>query len=142
MKFPIYRLSRAEAPDLLDPIEFKDKPITFTLLLDGRQEPIKVVEPEFDLPIPEESRLVVNDRGSCIVDVRFGFRPDRQRPYTLHFRTYNRMQHRPPKVLSFGPPGKDMHKVFKETIVDEGGVRAELEMTHGKARLHIRYEHR
>ena len=132
-------VSQKEAPELLHPIEFKDKPIRFTLFIDGREEPIKVVEPEFDTPIPEESRLVVDDRGVCIADVRFGFKPNRQRPYTLLFRTRNRSRHRPPKALSFGPPDKNMQKVFTETIVDEGGVRADLEMAHGKARLHIRY---
>lgn len=129
-----------QEPDFLDPIEFKDKPISFTLYLDGRQEPIKVVEAEFDTPIPEESRLVVNDGDVCVADVRFSFKADRQQPYTLHFRVRKRTRHRPPKVFSFGPAGKNMQKVFKETIVDEGGVRADLEMTHGKARLHIRYE--
>jgi hypothetical protein len=98
-----------------------------------------VVETEFDTPIPEESRLAVNDRKDCIADVRFNFRPEREKPYVLVFRVRHRRQYRPPKVLLFGPPGKNMRKVFKETIVDEGGIRADLEMTHGKARLHIQY---
>jgi len=131
-----------ETLDFLDPIEFKDKPITFTLFLDGREEPIKLVEPEFDLPIPEESRLVVNDRKVPIADVRFSFKPDRRLPYTLNFRIRRRIRHHPPKGISFGPTGKDLQETFTETIVDEGGVHAELEMTHGKARLYIRYEPR
>ncbi len=140
-KIRIAATSPAEQDAVLsDPVEFKDKPITFSLLLDGREEPIKVIEPEFDLPIPEGSRLVVKDRSVSIADVRFGYKPDRQRPYTLHFRTRNRMHHIPPKVISFGPPGDNMRKVFKETLVKEGGVHAELEMTQGKARLHIRYQ--
>jgi hypothetical protein len=125
---------------LLDPIEFKDEPITFTLHLDGREEPIKVVEPEFDTPIPDESRLVVKYRDSCIADFRFTLKPDRQHPYRLNFRVRNRRKYQPPRMISFGPAGKDMRKKFKETIVDEGGVRADIEMTHGKARLHIRYQ--
>lgn len=126
----------------MDPIEFKDKPITFTLFLDGREEPIKVVEPDFDLPIPEEGRLVVNDRSAPIADVRISFKPDRPRPYTLNFRVRRRIRHHPPKMVSFGPAGKDLQEVFTEIIADEGGVFAELEMTRGKARLHIRYEPR
>jgi hypothetical protein len=126
--------------DIFDPVEFKDKPITFTLLLDGREEPIKVVETEFDTPIPDKSRLVVNDRNVCIADVRFGFKPEREQPYTLHFRVRNRIPYQSPEVFSFGPPGKNLQQVFSETIVDEGGIRADLEMTRGKTRLHIRYK--
>ncbi|UCD78204.1 MAG: hypothetical protein JSW26_22770 [Desulfobacterales bacterium] len=37
----------------------KDAPITFTLLLNGREEEVEIVEPEVDVPLPEESRLVV-----------------------------------------------------------------------------------
>jgi hypothetical protein len=125
---------------LLDPIEFKDEPVKFTLHLDGREEPIKVVEPEFDTPIPDDSRLVVNLGRLTLADVRFAFKPDRQRPYTLNFRVRNRRKYQPPKMISFGPAGKDKRKMFKETIVDEGGIRADIEMTHGKARLHIRYQ--
>jgi hypothetical protein len=135
-------VSREKDPDFSGPIEFKDKQITFTLYLDGREERIKLTEAEFDTPIPEDARLVVNERNVCIADVRFSFKQERQQPYTLHFRTRKRIRHHPPKVVAFGSQGKHMQQIFKETLVDEGGILAELEMTHGKARLHIRYKNR
>lgn len=122
-----------------DPVEFKDKPITFALVLDGRKEAIKVVEPEFDTPLPEESRLVIKDGDVCVADVQFSFELDREQPYALTFAVRGRRRFRPAKVSTFGPPGKNMKKVFREMVIDEGGILAEIEMTHGKARLHIQY---
>lgn len=126
-------------PNLLKPVEFKDKPIKFTLILDGVKKPIKVVETDFDTPLPEDSRLVVSEKEVYIADVRFRFEPDRQFPYVLHYQVCNRRRYQPPKIRYFGPLGKAMCNLFRETILDEGGVRADVEMNHGKARLHIRY---
>ena len=37
--------SNEKYPDLAGPIEHKDTPIHFTFILDGREEPVKIVEP-------------------------------------------------------------------------------------------------
>ena len=60
---------------------FKDAPLTFTLLLDGREEEIKVVEPEVGFPLPWGGRLVVRENEARLTDVVFRFHPEKERPY-------------------------------------------------------------
>jgi hypothetical protein len=45
-----------------------------------------VVEPEMEVPLPEEGQLVVTEKGVVWCKVRFAFNPRSDRPYKLHFK--------------------------------------------------------
>lgn len=129
-------------PDIADPVEFKDTPITFMLILDDRQEEIKVVEPEVDLPIPEGARLAVRENDVCLTDVSFKFNPASDRPYELHFSTLKGIRYAADHVKAFGTEkaaDKDLRRAYSMAIIDRGGLHATIEMTRGKARIHIQY---
>jgi hypothetical protein len=129
-------------PDISDPIEFKDAPITFTLLLDGREEEIKVVEPEVDFPLPRGGRLVVRENEAHLTDVVFRFHPEKERPYELHFTVKAGISYAEPHVCAYGYPeiiDKGINEVFAENIVARGGVKAWIEMRRGTARIYIQY---
>jgi hypothetical protein len=124
-------------------VESKDAAVTFTLHLDGREEPVKVVEPEMDVPLPEDGRLVVKEEEAVWCDVRFIFNPDRNRPYELHFKVLMGNTYAAEHMVAFGAPldeDKDLLNRYKMELVDRGFVIAWLEMTQGKARLFIKHE--
>ena len=128
--------------DLLDPVEFKDAPLTFTLLLDGREEEIKMVEPEVDFPIPKGGRLVVREKETRLTDVVFKFHPEKERPYQLHFTVKAGVSYAEPHVLTYGNPetnDKGFNDVYAESIVVGGGLWAWIEMRRGTARIYIQY---
>jgi hypothetical protein len=135
--------SDANDPDQLsDPLEFKDAPITFTLVLDGRKEAVKVVEPEMDVPLPDGGRLVVKEKDRVWSDARFVFNPDSKRPYELHFRVLSGVTYSADHLVTFGIPLADDRNLlnhYKMEIVARAGLTAWIEMTQGKARLHIKY---
>ena len=136
--------TKEEAPDQLsDPVEFKDAPITFTLYSDGREEAIKVVEPEMDVPLPEGGRLVVAENEATWCDVRYVFNPKSDRPYELHFSVLMGIIYAVEHQVAFGIPleeDKDLLSRYKMKIAARGGVKAWIEMTQGKARLFIKYQ--
>lgn len=124
-------------------VELKDGPITFTLHLDGREEPVKVVESEMDVPLPEGGRLVVAENEATWCDVRFVFNPESDRPYELHFSVLMGITYATNHQVAFGIPleeDQDLLSRYQMEIVDRGGVKAWIEMTQGKARLYINYE--
>ena len=124
-------------------VELNDVPVSFTLHLDGREEAVKVVEPEMDLPLPEDGRLVVKEKETVWCDVRFTFNPNSDRPYELHFRVLMGHAYSADHLVAFGVPlaeDKDLLNRYKMEIVARGGVSAWLEMTQGKARLFIKHE--
>jgi hypothetical protein len=49
--------------------------------LDGREEEIKVVEPEVGFPLPWDGRLVVRENEARLTDIVFRFHPEKERPY-------------------------------------------------------------
>jgi hypothetical protein len=129
-------------PDISDPIEFKDAPITFTLLLDGRKEEIKMVEPEVDFPLPKDGRLVVREKETRLIDVVFMFHPEKKRPYELHFTVKAGVAYAEPHVRTYGNPeinDKGFNDVYAESIVARGGLKAWIEMRRGNARIYIQY---
>jgi hypothetical protein len=129
-------------PDISDPIEFKDAPITFTLLLDGRKEEIKMVEPEVDFPLPKDGRLVVREKETRLIDVVFMFHPEKKRPYELHFTVKAGVAYAEPHVRTYGNPeinDKGFSDVYAESIVARGGLKAWIEMRRGNARIYIQY---
>jgi hypothetical protein len=126
---------------LSDPVEFKNAPISFTLVLDGREEAVKVVEPEMDVPLPEGGRLVVEEKETMWCDVRFAFNPDSDRPYELHFKVLMGTIYSGDHLVAFGMPVADDRNLlsqYKMEIVARGGITAWIEMTQGKARLVIK----
>jgi hypothetical protein len=140
---PSHETNPNKFPDISEPVEYKDAPLTFTLHLDEREEEIKVVEPQFDLPLPEGSRLVVSEKKACLCDVAFEFNPQSKRPYELHFRVMMGVTYAADHLVTFGTaPEEDENllSVYRMVIVDQGGVRADIEMTRGKARLFIVYK--
>ena len=134
--------SDGKFPDLSGPIEYKDAPIRFTFVLDGRQEPVKIVEPEIDLPFPDGGRLLVDEADTRICDVVFGFEPAARDPYRLHFTVLDGVRRDTGQLFAYGTGvagENDMEAVYRKTIVQRGNVRARIEMSGGKARLLIRY---
>lgn len=132
-----------DSDQLSDPVEFKNAPIDFTLVLDGREEPVKVVEPEMDVPLPEDGRLVVKENGVDWCDVRFVFNPESGRPYELHYRVLMGITYSDDHLVAFGTPvaeDRDLLNQYKMEIVARGGVVAWIKMTQGKARLVIKSE--
>jgi hypothetical protein len=122
--------------------EYKDAPVRFTFILDGREEPVRVTEPEVDVPFPVKGRLLVREGDAVLSDVVFRFDRHRRQPYELHFRTIDGRPCDPVRVFSFGLPieqDRDLLEVYRKTILDRGGVKADIRMEHGKARLVIAY---
>ena len=124
-------------------VELNNVPATFTLHLDGREETVKVVEPEMDVPLPEDGRLVVKEKEKVWCDLRFTFNPDSDRPYELHFRVWMGNADNGDHLFAFGTPlaeDKDLLNRYKMELIACGGVSAWVEMTQGKARLFIKHE--
>jgi hypothetical protein len=124
-------------------VGLNDGSISFTLHLDGREEAVKVVEPEMDVPLPEGGRLVVAENEATWCDVRFVFNPQSDRPYELHFSVLMGITYATKHQVAFGIPlaeDKDLLSRYKMEIADRGGVKAWIEMTQGKARLFIQCE--
>lgn len=140
---PYAKKPEAEIYDLGDPIEYKDVPIRFTLELDGRRESVKIVEPEIDLPLPADARLLVDIGKKRWCDVVFRFDPERLRPYRLVFSTWKMVHYDNDELyMVFGdPPGHEERRpvTHRMTIAKMGHVDAWIEMSHGKARLQIRW---
>jgi hypothetical protein len=125
------------------PFEYKDVPIGFRFVLNGREEPVKVVEPKIDLPFPDGVRLLVDEEKTRLCDVVFRFDPKAERPYRLAFRVLNAVHYEKDLLFTYGDRvarESDMRNVYRETIVTRGNVHALIEMTHGKARLLIHTE--
>jgi hypothetical protein len=126
-------------------VELKDGRITFTLYLDGREEPVKVVEPEMDVPLPEGGRLVVAENEGAWCDVKFVFNPESDRPYELHFSVLMGIAYGTDHLAAFGCPieeDRDLLGRYNMEIVARDELKAWIEMTNGKARLAIQREKR
>jgi hypothetical protein len=124
-------------------VELNDVPVTFTLHLDGREEAVKVIEPEMDVPLPEDGRLVVKENETVWCDMKFAFNPESERPYELHFRVLMGITYTTDHLVAFGIPleeDNDLLSKYKMEIVARAGLKAWIVMTRGKARLFIKYE--
>jgi hypothetical protein len=136
-------LAEAQTDHFSDPIEFKDTPLSFTLHMDGRKEAIKVVEPEMDVPLPENGQLVVAENGIVRCEVRFAFNPHSDRPYELHFNVLMGVTYAAENLVAFGIPldeDEELLSRYEMEIVARGGLKAWIKMTQGKARLFIKYK--
>jgi hypothetical protein len=123
--------------------EYKDRPITFMLYdARGRQLEIKIVEPELEYPLPENDRLVVSEKDDCITDVVFKFNPESDHPYELNFSILMGTEFESERLFAFGIPledDKDLLSQYDMEIINQGGVKAWIKMTQGKARVFIKY---
>lgn len=127
---------------LTDPDEYKDAPIRFSMVLDGRQEEVKIVEPSLDIALPHDGRLLVHEDDRCLHDLIFRFDNAADRPYRLHFAIEDGIRYAEDHVLAFGEPppaDKQLHRLYRKNLLERGGVAAWIEMTNGKARLFVEY---
>lgn len=140
---PLRETGVDQFPDISKPIEFKDAPLSFKRYFNDREEEIKIVEPEVDVPLPEKSRLVVHEGEDCLCDVVFDFNARSTRPYELRFRVMMGAAYEPDHVIAFGTDpeiDRELRNTYRHTIIDRGSVRADIEMTDGKARLMVVYK--
>lgn len=124
------------------PIEYKDAPIRFTFFIDGREEPVRIVEPQLDLPFPDNARLRVEEGGQWLCDVVFHFDMEAAQPYRLVVKEPDPHGQGTTECLAYGDgvaPESEMTAVHRKTILERGNVRARIEMTRRKARLQIDY---
>ena len=124
------------------PIEYKDAPVRFTFLIDGREEPVRIVEPTIDLPFPDGARLLVDEGEARLCEVVFRFDMDAERPYRLTLAAPDDAGRMQSRELTYGEgvaPESEMRAVYHESIVERGNLRARIEMTLRKARLQIDY---
>ena len=133
-------------PGLADPssgpIEYKDAPIRFTFFIDDREEPIRIVEPQLDLPFPDNALLRVEEGEKRLCEVVFHFDMDAAQPYRLAMKEPDRQGQWKTVRLAYGDgvaPESEMTSVYRKTILDRGNVQARIEMTRRKARLQIDY---
>lgn len=129
--------------DLAKPVEYKDVPVEFTLILDGREEPVKVVEPLVDLPFPDGARLRAESAGRCLCDVVFHSHPEPdETSCELRFKVFKGIRHPAEKVVTFGcgrtpAPEQPPPPEHRLRILEIGAVTAWVVLQHGKARLNI-----
>lgn len=129
----------------LQPDEYKDSPIRFSMVLEGRREEVKIVEPKVDVALPHDGRLLVHDGDRCLYDLTFRFDNTAQRPYQLRYGVKEGVSYAEDHVLGFGEPppaDKQFRKDYREDLLEQGGVQAWIAMTGGKARLLVRYKGR
>ena len=127
---------------LLKPAEFKDAPIRFTMMLDGREEQIKIVEPKIDIALPRDGRLMIHEGDRCLYDLSYRFDQTADKPYRLLFRVKEGIGYANHHVQAFGeapPADKRLRNHYRKELLDQGGLRSWIEMTGGKARLFVRY---
>jgi hypothetical protein len=127
---------------LTNPDEFKDAPIRFSMVLDGRREEVKIVEPSLDIALPTDGRLLIHENDRCLHDLTFRFDNSADQPYRLHFGIENGISYTDDHVLAFGEPppaDKQLRCVYRKDLLERGGVAAWIEMTKGKARLFVEY---
>lgn len=129
-------------PDIVGPVEFKDEPVTFLLILDGREEEIKMVEPQIDYPLPDGGRLVVSQKGVSLTDVVFKFNSGNDLPYELRFNIRAGVSFAKPHVCKYGNAEINSRRAndnYTEEIFKGGGIRAWIEMKRDKARIYLQY---
>ena len=128
---------------LSGPDEFKDSPIRFEMELDGRREKIKIVEPEVDVALPHEGRLLIHEGNRCLHDLTFWFHIDADSPYQLRFSVKEGEDRTGTQPEGFGAPGdedRQLRSTYRRDLLDRGGLKAWIEMTGGKARLFVQYK--
>jgi len=125
-----------------EPIEYKDAPLRLTFVIDGREEPVKLVEPKLDLPFPDGALLRVAEGEHPLCEVAFHFDGEADRPYRLRLRAPDTAGRWQTKSSAYGEgvaPESEMTAVYRKTILNRGNVQVEIEMTRRKARLQIDY---
>jgi len=127
---------------LTHPDEYKDAPIRFSMVLDGRREEVKIVEPSLDIALPHDGRLLIHENDRCLYDLTFRFDNAADQPYRRHFGIEDGIRYAADHVLAFGEPppaDKQLRRVYRKDLLERGGVAAWIEMTNGKARLFVEY---
>jgi hypothetical protein len=125
----------------MEPREFTEPQARFWLL-NGIEEELKVTEPSLSYPIAEHCRFVAEVGERPIVDVRFEFNAERDRPYELYFNIRDGLDFQDvegePKVETYGSRAdEDLLEEHFVRVFEYGNTRASLGMTRGKARVYI-----
>jgi len=128
----------------MEPREFTDSNVRFWLLNDVEEE-IKVTEPRLNYPIPENCRFVAEVDQRPVVDVRFHFNGESERPYELHFKVragldYQEVEGKA-KLVAYGSHAdEDLLEEHFVRVFEYGNTRVSIRMTRGKARVYIEAE--
>jgi hypothetical protein len=125
----------------MEPREFIEPQVRFWLL-NGIEEELKVTEPRLNYPLAENCRFVAEVGERPIVDVRFYFNPERNRPYELHFDVRDGLDYRDgrgvAKVESHGSRAdENLLEEYFVRVFEFGNTRVNIGMTRGKARVYV-----
>lgn len=124
------------------PVEYKDAPLRFTFVIDGREEPVRIVEPSIDLPFPDGALLRVEENEQRVCEVTFHFDMDAAQPYRLSLKQRDRTGRWRTQSLAYGEgvaPQSEMTTVYRKIFLERGHLQAGIEMRGRKARLQIDY---
>lgn len=133
-----------ENPEALEPVEFKDLPVRFELHLNGTIEDVKLVEPEVDVPLPQDAELKIIREDLPVTVVVFRFDVDRRR-YILYLRNRRNDRDRWQETTEeYGPEPRPQKRVrgsvYTREIFRRHNLQAWIAMARGKARVRIRYK--
>ena len=128
----------------MEPREFTAPQVRFWLL-NGIEEELKVTEPRLNYPIPENCRFVAEVDERPVVDVRFEFKPERDRSYELHFTIRDGLHYQDvegeTKVEAYGSRiDEDLLEEHFVRVFEFGNTKVNIGMTRGKARVYIETE--
>jgi hypothetical protein len=128
----------------MEPREFTDPNVRFWLL-NSIEEELKVTEPSLNYPIPENCRFVAEVDERSVVDVRFEFNAEKDRPYELHFNIRDGFDYQDvegaAKLDAYGSQAdEDLLKEHFVRVFEYGNTRVNIGMTRGKARVYIETE--
>lgn len=93
------------------------------------------------MPFPAGARLLVDSDGKRLCEVVFRFDPELPRPYRLTFLIWKMDRYDDELHFDFGQPvdrENTKQALHRMTIVEQGHIKAWIEMSHRKARLQIR----
>jgi hypothetical protein len=136
----VYLLERK----IMEPREFTDPNVRFWLF-NGIEEELKVTEPSLNYPLAESCRFVAEVDERPVVDVRFEFYPERDRPYELHFNIRDGFDYQgvegEAKVETYGSQGdEDLLEEHFVRVFEHGNTTVNIGLTRGKARVYIKTE--
>jgi hypothetical protein len=128
----------------MEPREYGDPQVRFWLL-DGIEEELKVTEPSLNYPISENCRFVAEVNERPVVDVRFEFNAERDRPYKLHFNIRDGLDYQDvegeTRLEAYGSRiDEDLLEEHFMRVFEYGNAKVNIGMTRGKARVYIETE--
>jgi hypothetical protein len=125
----------------MEPREFTEPQVNFWLR-NSIEEESKVTQPSLNYPIAENCRFAAEVDERPIVDVRFEFNAERDRPYELHFNIKEGQEvEGEAKLEAYGSRAdKDLLEEPFVRVFEYGNTRVSIGTTRGKARVYIETE--